>query len=142
MEESLAIRRDLGDRAGMTESLCTLGMVVREQGNILQARALLREGLTISVELGIRSIVGNAMDGIAACSSEAVLAARIWGAAERLREEIDAPMVPEDIPRFNRDVAAARHTLADTIAFDRAWKEGRAMTMEQAIEHAYRGNLQ
>jgi hypothetical protein len=30
-------------------------------------------------------------------------------------------------------VAAARTALGDDAAFDRAWKEGRALTLEQAI---------
>jgi non-specific serine/threonine protein kinase len=136
LEESLTVRRDLGDRAGIAESLCTLGMVVREQGDTNRARDLLIEGLTVSREVGMRSIVANAMDGLAACSEEYAHAARIWGAAERLREEIGTQLYPEDLPRYNRDVAAAQRTLGEIAVFDWAWQHGRTMTMEQAVEYA------
>jgi hypothetical protein len=38
-----------------------------------------------------------------------------------------------DRPDYNRRVAAARTALGDDAAFDRAWKEGRALGLEQAI---------
>ena len=61
-------------------------------------------------------------------------AVRIWGAAERLREEIGSPLLER--PRHVRRVAAARAALGDDAAFDRAWKEGSALTLEQAIDLA------
>ena len=41
-----------------------------------------------------------------------------------------------DPPDYNRRVAAARTALGDDAAFDRAWLEGRALTLEQVIELA------
>jgi len=38
-----------------------------------------------------------------------------------------------DRPDYNRRVAAARTALGDDAAFDRPWKEGRALGLEQAI---------
>ena len=63
-------------------------------------------------------------------------AARIWGAAQRLREEIGAPLPAKDRANHDRDVAAARAVLANDAAFDLAWLEGRAMLLEHAIEYA------
>ena len=63
-------------------------------------------------------------------------ATRIDGAAERLREEIGSPLPANERPRYDRHVAAARAALGDDVAFDRAWQEGRALTIEQAIELA------
>ena len=63
-------------------------------------------------------------------------AARIWGAAERLREEIGSPVLPVDRPGYDRRVIAARAARGDDAAFDRAWREGRALTLEQAIDLA------
>jgi non-specific serine/threonine protein kinase len=64
-------------------------------------------------------------------------AARIWGAAERLREEIRSPLTPDDRPRYVGGVAAARAALEDDAAFECAWHEGRALTLEEAIELAF-----
>jgi non-specific serine/threonine protein kinase len=53
-EESLAIRRELGDRQGIAESLNNLGEVAQAQGDHAAARALHEESLAIRRELGHR----------------------------------------------------------------------------------------
>jgi non-specific serine/threonine protein kinase len=71
---------------------------------------------------------------VVAALGSSLSAARIWGAAEQLREEIGLPLL--DRSRYDRRVAAARAALGDDAAFDHAWKEGSALTLEQAIEIA------
>ena len=63
-------------------------------------------------------------------------AARTFGAAERLREVLGSPRSPTDIPRYERQVAAARAALGDDAEFDRAWQEGRTMDLEEAVRYA------
>ena len=63
-------------------------------------------------------------------------AARIWGAAQRLREEIGSPLAPNERSGYDRHLEAARAALGDDANFDHAWQEGRAMTLEEAIELA------
>jgi len=63
-------------------------------------------------------------------------AERIWGAAERLREEIGTPLSPADRSRYDHHIATARAALADDAIFDRAWQDGRAMKLTQALELA------
>ena len=43
------------------------------------------------------------------------------GGADRLREEIGAPLRPSDRRRYDRQLAAARADMVDDAAFDRAW---------------------
>ena len=64
------------------------------------------------------------------------LAARLWGYAEQLREEIGSPLPSNERPRYERQVSAARAAMGNDAAFDHAWQEGRAMTLEQAMEIA------
>ncbi len=90
-------------------------------------------------ELVDRWGIAFALEGLAAvvvAVDSLLRAARIWGAAERLREEIGAPLPPNDRPRYDRRVAAVRAALQDDAAFDRAWREGRSFTLEQAMELA------
>jgi predicted ATPase/class 3 adenylate cyclase len=138
-EESLAIRRELGDRSGIAHSLNNLGNVVYVQGDYSAAWALYEESLAISAELGERRAIAYSLEGLAGVASalgSSLRAASIWGAAERLREDIGSPLRPNERPCYDRRVAGARTALKDDAAFDRAWQAGRAFTREEAIELA------
>ncbi len=138
-EESLAIKRELGDRRGIANSLNNLAGEALRQGELASARTLDKESLAISRELEFRRGIANSLEGLADASAafgDSLRAATIWGAAERLRTEVGAPLPPLERLRYDRRVAAARARLADDAAFDCAWHEGRALTVEQAIELA------
>jgi hypothetical protein len=49
-----------------------------------------------------------------------------------LRESIQCPWLPGDLPFYERGMAFARDGLGEQ-EFARAWAEGRAMTPEEAI---------
>ncbi len=139
LDESLTIRREIGDRGGIAWCLIDLGSVVSEQRDFAFARRLFEESMTIERELGELPGVAESLNGIAsveAAAANPLWAAKIWGAAERLREEISAPMPPIERLRYEAQVATARTVLRDNSAFDAAWQAGRAMTIEQAIELA------
>jgi non-specific serine/threonine protein kinase len=136
LQESLEIRRALGDRRGIALSLAALGDVFSDQGDPLRARALYRESLSISWPLGDRLYVAAALEGLAASLDEFGRAASLWGGAERLRQEIDAPIPPSQRSRYDIQVARARAASGDDAAFDQAWRQGGAMTTEQVIEAA------
>ncbi len=62
-------------------------------------------------------------------------AARLFGAAEALREAIATPLSPVDRSAQEQAVANVRAHL-DVATFAAAWAEGRAMTLEQATSYA------
>ncbi len=135
-EQSLEIQRELGDRGGIALALKTLASVAFEQGELASARALYGESLAIEGVLGDRRGIAFSLEGLAevvAVLGDARRAAGIWGAAERLREEIGSPLAPIERSHYDRGVVAARARLGDDAAFNGAWQEGRASTLEQAI---------
>jgi hypothetical protein len=69
---------------------------------------------------------------VAAAQSELVWAVHLLGAAEALREAIGTPLPPVYRLDYERVVAKARAQLGNE-HFSRAWAEGRAMTLEQAV---------
>ena len=138
-DEGLAIRRDIGDRAGIALSLNNLGHVAIERGDGAAARAHFVESLTIERELGDRWGMAFSLEGLAgagAAAGDAIAAARLWGAAERLRADIGAPLPPTQRRSYERWVSAARAAQGDEAAFDAAWAEGRALTLEPALDLA------
>ena len=52
VEEALSIGRELGDDAVVAQALCNLGLIESMQGNYVQARPLLQQGLDLFRELG------------------------------------------------------------------------------------------
>jgi DNA-binding NarL/FixJ family response regulator len=70
--------------------------------------------------------------GVVVAEGEPVWAARLWGAAETLRETVGAPIPPVERTDYERAVAVAHAKLGEQ-AFSAAWAEGRAMTLEQAL---------
>jgi predicted ATPase/DNA-binding winged helix-turn-helix (wHTH) protein len=137
--ECLAIMRDLGDRSAIAHALNNLGDVALDQGDVASARALNEESLTIRRDLGDKRGIALTLDGLAGANAafgSLLPAARIWGAAERLREEIGSPLPSGARSRYDRRLAVARAALGHDSAFDRAWKEGRALTLERAVEIA------
>ena len=137
--EGLAIKRELGDRGGIATSLSNLGAVACDQGEFASARELYAESMAISRELGDRRNIAIALEGfavVAASLDGPSRAAGIWGAAEQLRADIGAPLASAAKARYDARVAAARAALGDGATFNQAWQEGRALTLEQAIDLA------
>ncbi len=137
-EESLAIRRELGDKKGIAKSLNNLGNVAKNQGDYATVRALLAESLAICRELSDLCCIAWNLEELAGWRSDVgdpLHAVRIWGASQRLRDEIGSPLSPNEQLRYEPRVAGARAAIGDD-AFDAAWTEGLAMTLEQAIESA------
>ena len=135
-EQSLAMGQQIGDRIGIATSLTRLGHVAIEEGNYPAARALHEESLPIQRQLGDWEGIASSLEGLATVIStdnQSLRAARIWGAASRLREERTSPLAAVERPVFDRRVATARASAADDAAFDRAWAEGRALTLEEAV---------
>jgi predicted ATPase len=138
-EESLASLREQGGPPVLAMLLTFLAELNSTQGDHASARALYLEALHTQRQTGDRLSIAASLEGLALVAlrlDEHERAARVWGGAERLREEIGAPLAPVDRSRYDRNLSAVRAALTDQSVFDKAWQEGRAMTLEQAIEHA------
>jgi len=62
-------------------------------------------------------------------------APRLFAAAEALRDAMGVPIPPYGREEYDPHIAALRHALGDD-AFAVAWAEGRAMTLEEAVQEA------
>jgi tetratricopeptide (TPR) repeat protein len=136
-EESLAISRELGNKVSIAVALNNLGKIAREQGDPRTARALHGESLEIRRELGDKGGFPWSLEAFArlAAPGDPERAARLWGAAEALRDSLGLPLPPNERPEYDRHRTAAREVLGDE-AFARAWAAGREMALEEAIRYA------
>ncbi len=143
LPEALRIQREAGHRLGIARSLTTIGIMAHDEGDIERARDALMEALALLRDLGNLHHLCHALEGLAAVARSLQgghAAARIWGSAERMREDITCPIAPSWRPWYEREVMAARAAVSDDAAFDLAWSQGRNMNSDQAVKHALVSN--
>lgn len=141
-EEALVLRRDLGDALGVAYTLYTLGRVALTEGNPIRARALLAESVALLQGLGERWGLAVCLEAFALESAApaggqegARRAARLWGAAEALREMLGAPLTAADRRVHERHQAAARTRLGSEL-WSATWAAGRALPLDEALAEA------
>jgi predicted ATPase/class 3 adenylate cyclase len=136
-EEGLSLARDLGEKGGIARALNVLARVAFYQEDRRRAATLHRDSLVIFRDLREKLGIAQCLErlGVVAADPAPERAARLFAAAAGLREAIDAPLPPFEAAEYDSTVNGVRAALqADTLAA--AWAEGRAMTLEQAIEYA------
>ena len=142
LEEALRLRKELASPWGIARGMYYLADLSMVQYDYAAAYALYEECLQRSNAIGDKEFLASCMEGLAATmvnqggenvlGSESARAARLWGAAERLREVIGAPIPP--VHRATYEQALARvHSQMSEQAFREAWEEGRSMLPEQAL---------
>jgi predicted ATPase/DNA-binding SARP family transcriptional activator len=136
-EESLAICRELGGKHRIAYSLECFGNVACTHGDYGAARVLYEESLAISRELGDRFIAKSlaVFANLAATQNQPERAVRLWGAEEALRQTLGFPLSANRQKAYDRNLTAAREALGEE-TYAAAWEQGRAMTLEHAIEEA------
>jgi hypothetical protein len=72
---------------------------------------------------------------VALAAGDAERAARLFGAAEVLRQAIGAPIHPAESAVYDGSIQATRARLDERV-FHADWEAGRAMSLEQAISYA------
>jgi non-specific serine/threonine protein kinase len=136
--EALALFREVGQRRGIARALHGLAYLAYKRRDYPQATALSRETIALRWELQDRwGIAANLEDlaDIAGLTGQPLQAARLYGAAELLREDIGAPIPPFYQSEYEREVAISRRALPDAV-FTAAWEAGRALPLAQVIEEA------
>jgi non-specific serine/threonine protein kinase len=135
--EALSLARELGERGDEALVLMGLGLVALRQGDRERARSLLDESLRVAVELGDPHEVAKGLEAFAALAVEddPERAARLFGAAESMRERIPSPLSPSGREERDAHASRARDALGDEV-FSREWALGRDMSQEDAVEAA------
>ncbi len=137
-ENGLNIFRRLRNRNFQTIFASELGHIARHTGDINQANKIYTETLRSWQDLGNRAAVAHELECfgfISIAEEEPQRAIKLFGAAEALRERIQSPMTDYEQIEYDQSIAQLRAMLAEA-EFNTLWAEGRAMTMEQAIQFA------
>jgi predicted ATPase/DNA-binding SARP family transcriptional activator len=138
LEERLAICRELGDPELLVHALGGLGHCARDEGDFARARPLYRESLLLRREAGYWVALAQSLEDFAVLAGReqhAARAIRLLGAAETFCETLGARPPVADGAQYERTVAEGRAALGEA-AFAAAWAEGRALSLEQAVQYA------
>jgi predicted ATPase/DNA-binding winged helix-turn-helix (wHTH) protein len=137
-EQSLVIAREFGTPWEIGTALREIGLAECDEGRCDIALQHLAEAMTILHGLGDRPGVIESLEalaGVAAATAAPRRAARLWGAAHALQQDMGGARSVHQKLIYERQVQAVRATLT-VQAFDQAWEEGRAMTLYDAVRHA------
>jgi non-specific serine/threonine protein kinase len=136
-QEALAESEATADAYGAGIALTNLGKVARDRRDYPRAATSYVESLTLHLEEGDNIRIAGCLRGlatVAAFAGEPEQAARLFGAADALREATGAA-VPRRRGQYERAVAASRAALGAQ-AFSDAWAAGRALPLAEAIREA------
>jgi predicted ATPase/DNA-binding SARP family transcriptional activator/DNA-binding CsgD family transcriptional regulator len=140
--ESLAIYRELGDKRGVSLCHIDLGFIELIRDNHGRAAGLLEESLRVLRGSEDKFCLAYGIFGLAAVAAargEPGRAARLWGAAEALREEIGVVSLTHlELHAYDYEgrVSAARTMLGDEGVWEAVFAQGRAMSAKEATEYA------
>ena len=137
---ALSLGREVGARELVAVALPTLATTARSDGDLGLAARLFEEGLVFSAEVGDQTNVAYYLEALAEISAEEnrlEKAARLWGAAGAILEAIEVIAYPHAADRtfYERQMAAASERFEGR-AWEGAWEEGRAMSIEEAVGYA------
>jgi predicted ATPase/DNA-binding SARP family transcriptional activator/DNA-binding CsgD family transcriptional regulator len=141
-EEAAAVSRGHGYGRGLNLALDNQGWAALLRGDHDRAKPFYEESLVVCEALGDRACASESLDGlacVAAARGEPLKAARLFGAAEALRETLSEAVAfqhtPEEAAWREPSRAGARSRLGEA-AWEETLGKGRAMGLKEAIEYA------
>jgi predicted ATPase/DNA-binding SARP family transcriptional activator len=136
--ESISALRELKDRNFLAYVVRRMGQLKWYQGEYEKAALFCRESLTFNQELGDeRGVIASisAFAGIATAQGRLAPAARLFGAVEAMLRSKNIQLVHMDRMEYDRNVTTL-HAQLGPLTFEKAWRRGSSMTLEQSIEFA------
>ena len=137
-EEGLNIFKRLRHKGFETVMLSEIGHIARAKGDMSQAKKIYQQTIIAFLDLGNRGAIAHQLECfafLAKSNGETQLAIKLFGAGEALREKISARMTEYERAEYGIEVTKLRKMLNE-MEFNSLWAEGRAMTMEQAVQLA------
>ena len=122
-------------RAG---SLGVLALLARDRGELARAAGLTAESLALFWVIGEQWSLVTTLESAAAvmgAAGEAAAAARLYGTVAALRDALSFPLAGCWLAEYERCLSAVRSAL-DAPVFRRAWGEGAAMPLADAVAAA------
>ena len=137
-EQGLNIFRAEGDQTHVAWGLEGLAGIAYLKKDFAGAFEFHLESLKFKVDVMDKLGIAYSFEGLAqisAAEGQSEEAAILWGAANRIRETIRVPLESSRENIYTSLITIAREQIGDEV-FDKAWKKGKSMTLNEAIEYA------
>jgi len=137
MEDAHALTVEQGDPWSIAFALSILGNLTLARGGLARAETQQLESLALRRVIGDPVGIGHCLDAlgwVARARHQSARAARLFGAADALRERVGADAHPPWRAEHEKYLRAARAELGEA-SFTVAWAEGRALTQDDAVEY-------
>ena len=147
-DESLAMRKQMDEPWGIGVSLGNFAWIALRKDNLQEAESYLKKSLTLRRDIADRGGCAWCLEKLAESSLALGLressknplkhycrAAKLFGAAEAMRELVDSKIDLVDLAEYERKVGVLRSQL-DENTFTVSWSGGHSLTMEQAVDFA------
>jgi non-specific serine/threonine protein kinase len=138
IENGLVLLRAADDLAQSAEALTDLAGIAEEGGDAERVATLVGEAIELLHRINSPYFLPDCLEllaGAAAVRNQFDAAARLFGAAEALREATATGLDPSRSIAYGRHVAEVREGLSDS-QFVMAWAAGRKLTPDQAVAEA------
>ncbi|MGI8643121.1 MAG: response regulator transcription factor, partial [Thermomicrobiales bacterium] len=137
-EEHLRFFQDHGSIVEIARSLGGLAYMSYKERDYPHALEFCHRALHFHWEIrDLRALPASFEDvaDVAGMTGQPLVAVRLYGAAEALREMIDAPIPPWFLAEFEQEIAVTRQALPKD-AFESQWAAGRALALDDAVAEA------
>jgi DNA-binding CsgD family transcriptional regulator/tetratricopeptide (TPR) repeat protein len=138
-EQNLGLAREAQDGLAIALSVGMGALASLGLGDERRAGELCEEGLRLCLQPRVMNVTAfhlNATAALASTQGLAVRSGRLWGAAEGVRQTIGASLSPVELEVYAPYMDSARTKLEEGAAWEQAWAEGKAMSVEEAVEYA------
>ena len=138
LEEATAMFREQRHRVYLALDLAYLGWTALLRGDPERADTLLKESLGLQRDVDDKPAASESLTALACVAEvrgEARRAARLFGAAQALREAMGFRQEPGDRTLQEPYLTASRFRLSEA-SWEAALAEGKAMSFEEAVEYA------
>ena len=135
LQESVALFRANGDKSGLVLVLHDLAIATLSNGEVQEALRLLDDGFEYSLELHNRWYLAYCFEGqgcVAIELGDLLTGARYFGLADRLREEVKAPLAPFDMVLYAPYLAKLEAALSPA-AVEEERTAGRSLHVLDAV---------
>jgi tetratricopeptide (TPR) repeat protein len=137
-EESLILQRESGNKSDIANTLYNLGLLAYYQRDYEQALKFYEESLTLHRESGDKLNIAYCIEGfagIAIIKNHPNQAALLLGATETTFQSLGYVREKNDLIQHERIITKLHKQLSEE-EFSKNWKEGKKLTLEQAVKLA------